>query len=190
MALTPGTLKGNEAFDESVLVARAKAGDAAAFTELVNHYERKIYRLAKHITQNDEDAEDVLQETFLKAWKALESFSLEKGGSFQAFLFRIARNLIIDLSRKHKEIPIEIFEETLEIDQDVEGQVDRKDNQKMVRKALEKLNDLDKQIVMLFYFEEMSGSEIAKVLNMKEGAMRVRLHRSLKKLKEEITHGR
>jgi RNA polymerase sigma-70 factor (ECF subfamily) len=52
-------------FDESGLVARAREGDLTAFNELVNRYSRKIYRLAKHITQNDEDAEDVLQETFL-----------------------------------------------------------------------------------------------------------------------------
>jgi|SRR5579884_68071 len=171
-------------------IKKAQKGDKAAFGEIYHLFYRKIYRYCYYNLGSEDTAFDICQETFLKAWKALESFSLEKGGSFQAFLFRIARNLIIDLSRKHKEIPIEIFEETLEIDQDVEGQVDRKDNQKMVRKALEKLNDLDKQIVMLFYFEEMSGSEIAKVLNMKEGAMRVRLHRSLKKLKEEITHGR
>jgi len=55
-------------FDESALVARAREGDLAAFNELVNEYSRKIFRLAKHITQNDEDAEDVLQETFLKAF--------------------------------------------------------------------------------------------------------------------------
>ena len=74
MSLTPATTPAPPGFDESALVARAKQGDAQAFTELVNHYERKIYRLAKHITQNDEDAEDVLQETFLKAYEHLDSF--------------------------------------------------------------------------------------------------------------------
>ena len=58
----------------TALVERARAGDAAAFSELVERYERKIYRLAKHITQNDEDAEDVLQESFLKAYTHLDSF--------------------------------------------------------------------------------------------------------------------
>ena len=65
--MTP-TTSAPAGFDESVLVAQAKAGDQNAFTELVNRYERKIYRLAKNITQNDEDAEDVLQDAFLKAY--------------------------------------------------------------------------------------------------------------------------
>jgi RNA polymerase sigma-70 factor (ECF subfamily) len=62
------------AFDEADLVAKAKAGDADAFTDLVNQYERRVFRMAKQITQNDEDAEDVLQETFLKAYSHLDDF--------------------------------------------------------------------------------------------------------------------
>ncbi len=61
-------------FDESALVAKAREGDAAAYNQLMNRYSPKIYRLAKHITQNDEDAEDVLQETFLKAYEHLGDF--------------------------------------------------------------------------------------------------------------------
>ena len=60
--------------DESVLVEQAKAGDQQAFSELVSRYQRKIYRLAKNITRNDEDAEDVLQEAFLKAYEHLDKF--------------------------------------------------------------------------------------------------------------------
>ena len=85
--MTPST---TATFDESALVEKARAGDAQAFTELVNHYERKIYRLAKHITQNDEDAEDVLQEAFLKAYEHLDGF---KGDSkFYTWIVRIAVN--------------------------------------------------------------------------------------------------
>ena len=62
-------------FDESGLLAKARQGDAAAFNDLITRYSRKIYRLAKHITQNDEDAEDVLQETFLKSYEHLGGFS-------------------------------------------------------------------------------------------------------------------
>jgi RNA polymerase sigma-70 factor (ECF subfamily) len=60
-------------FDESGLVAKARVGDSSAYNELVNRYSQKIYRLAKHITQNDEDAEDVLQETFLTSKASLSS---------------------------------------------------------------------------------------------------------------------
>ncbi len=70
MTPTPAT----PAFDEAPLVARAKAGDAAALSELVSKYERKIFRLAKNITRQDEDAEDVLQDAFLKAYEHLDRF--------------------------------------------------------------------------------------------------------------------
>ena len=77
-------------FDESDLVAKARQGDAAAFNQLVNRYERKIFRLAKHITQNDEDAEDVLQEAFLKAYEHLADFHGQS--KFYTWLVRIAVN--------------------------------------------------------------------------------------------------
>ena len=87
-------------FDETALVERARAGDAAAFTELVEKYERKIYRLAKHITQNDEDAEDVLQETFLKAYSHLDSFAGQS--KFYTWIVRIAVNEALMKLRKRK----------------------------------------------------------------------------------------
>ena len=114
--MTPTT---TATFDESALVEKARAGDAQAFTELVNHYERKIYRLAKHITQNDEDAEDVLQEAFLKAYEHLDGF---KGDSkFYTWIVRIAVNEALMKLRKRKgdrtvslDEPVETGEETVQ----------------------------------------------------------------------------
>src|SRR5450755_1916493 len=87
-------------FDESALVARAREGDVTAFTELVNKYSRKIFRLAKHITQNDEDAEDVLQETFLKAYGHLGDFQGQS--KFYTWIVRIAVNEALMKLRKRK----------------------------------------------------------------------------------------
>jgi len=87
-------------FDESALLARAREGDLAAFNELVNAYSRKIFRLAKHITQNDEDAEDVLQETFLKAFEHLGS--VQGQSKFYTWIVRIAVNESLMKLRKRK----------------------------------------------------------------------------------------
>src|SRR6266851_8555355 len=87
-------------FDESVLLARAREGDLAAFNELVQRYQRKIFRLAKHITQNDEDAEDVLQETFLKAYEHLGGF--QGNSKFYTWIVRIAVNEAHMKMRKRK----------------------------------------------------------------------------------------
>src|SRR3954470_1597039 len=89
-----------EVFDEAPLVERARSGDAAAFNELVNRYSRKIYRLAKHITQNDEDAEDVLQETFLKSFEHLADFQGQS--KFYTWIVRIAVNESLMKLRKRK----------------------------------------------------------------------------------------
>ena len=80
--------------DESALVTQAREGDTTAFGELVRRYEGKIFRLAQHVTQNREDAEDVLQETFMKAYEHLEQF---KGDSkFYTWIVRIAVNQALD----------------------------------------------------------------------------------------------
>src|SRR6201987_6357369 len=87
-------------FDESGLVAKAREGDLAAFSALVAEYSRKIYRVAKNITQNDEDAEDVLQETFLKAFEHLSDFQGQS--KFYTWIVRIAVNESLMKLRKRK----------------------------------------------------------------------------------------
>ena len=72
MAVTDNTSA--EVSDETEMIAQARTGNASAFSQLLERYERKIFRLAQHITQNREDAEDVLQETFLKAYEHLDQF--------------------------------------------------------------------------------------------------------------------
>src|ERR1700730_14941613 len=99
MSSTPSTIA-PAAFDESALVARARTGDVQAFTELVNHYERKIYRLTTDNSQNDEDAEDVLQETFLKAYEHLDSF--QGNSKFYTWIVRIGVNEALMKLRKRK----------------------------------------------------------------------------------------
>jgi len=87
-------------FDEAALVAHAQAGNQEAFSALVNEYSRKIYRVAKNITQNDEDAEDVLQETFLKAYEHLPG--LQGNSKFYTWIVRIAVNESLMKLRKRK----------------------------------------------------------------------------------------
>ena len=86
--MTVSSLSG---LDESVLVAQARQSDSAAFSELVRRYEGKIFRLAQHVTQNREDAEDVLQETFMKAYEHLDQF--QGNSKFYTWIVRIASPL-------------------------------------------------------------------------------------------------
>src|SRR5664279_5932642 len=86
--------------DESAVVAQAREGDTTAFGELVRRYEGKIFRLAQHVTQNREDAEDVLQETFLKSYEHLDQF--QGNSKFYTWIVRIAVNQALMKLRKRK----------------------------------------------------------------------------------------
>lgn len=169
----------------SQCVIKAQKGDKNAFGILYKQYYIRIYRYCCINLYSNQTADDVCQEVFIRAWKALPKFKITSEGTFQAFLFRIARNLIIDLSRKKKAIPIDSVGEISKEDNLIEGIAQKEDIEK-VKKALDKLGDTDKQIIILRYFEELSHSEAAKILHMKEGALRVRTIRLLKKLKELI----
>jgi RNA polymerase sigma-70 factor (ECF subfamily) len=171
--------------ETNVLIEKAKTGDKEAFGKLYKEFFVRIYRYCKTNLYKEAVAEDVCQEVFIRAWKALPTFTLKDGGTFQAFLFRIARNLIIDLSRKKKEYSLETYQE-IAVEEELEEKLDRKDNLEKVKLALSKLSDTDRQLIILRYFEELSHAEVAKILNIKEGNLRVKTIRLLKKLKDLI----
>ncbi len=171
--------------DLSALIHKAQSGDTNAFGKIYELFYQRIYRYLKINLGSSEVAQDLCQETFLSAWKSIKSFSEEKGGSLQAYLFRIARNKIIDLSRKKKEVSLEVTGD-FESNEDVLGSLDKEGDAEKVQKALSTLSETERQIVILRYFEELSTAEVAQAVGFNEGALRVRIHRILKKLKENI----
>ena len=171
--------------DLETWIKRAQKGDKSAFENIYNFFYKRIHRYCDYNLRKKEIAEDIAQETFIKCWKSLPSFSLKRGGSFQAFLFRIARNLIIDESRKKKTIKLEEYLEE-DADQNLEEELDKRDKESRIKDAINKLEELDKQIIILRYFEDLSFSEVEEVTSIKSGALRVRTHRILKKLSEEL----
>src|SRR4051812_2769003 len=120
--------------EESIvsLVTRAKEGDRDAYGQLYKIYYTKIYRYCRINVVNKAVAEDICQDVFIKAWMVLPKFSLNDVGTFQAYIFRIARNLIIDLSRKKKEVPIEQAED-LAGDEDLIEDLNRKNEIERVK---------------------------------------------------------
>ena len=167
----------------SKLIERAQKGDRDAFGQIYNLFYRRIYRYCKFNLAGE--AQDICQETFLRAYKSLGKFSEKRGGSFQAYLFAIARNLIIDYRRKKKDVLLKEYQDIGEED-DLDERIDKKRENQKLKEAIAKLAETDRQIVVLRYFEEMTTYEVAKAVGMREGALRVRLHRTLKKLKEII----
>jgi len=184
-------------FDESALVAQAKAGDQNAFAELVNRYERKIYRLAKNITRNDEDAEDVLQDAFLKAYTHLDNF---KGDSkFYTWIVRIAVNEALMRLRKRKtdrtvplDEPVELGEETVQREIAVwednpEQQYSQEEWRRILDEAVESLKPDFRTVFVLRDIEELSTEETAETLGISVPAVKSRLLRARLALRETLT---
>jgi len=196
LAVTP-TTSVPAGFDESVLVAQAKAGDQNAFTELVNRYERKIYRLAKNITQNDEDAEDVLQDAFLKAYTHLDNF---KGDSkFYTWIVRIAVNEALMRLRKRKtdrtvplDEPVELGEETVQREIAVwednpEQRYSQEEWRRILDEAVDSLKPDFRTVFVLRDIEELSTEETAETLGISIPAVKSRLLRARLALREKLT---
>jgi len=183
-------------FDESALVAKAREGDLAAFNELVNSYSRKIFRLAKHITQNDEDAEDVLQETFLKAFEHLGNFQGQS--KFYTWIVRIAVNESLMKLRKRKsdrsvplDEPVDTGEDTVvrEIavwDENPEQKYSREELGQILDEAVEGLRPPFRTVFVLRDIEELSTEETAEALGISVPAVKSRLLRARLRLREKL----
>jgi len=184
-------------FDETALVARAKAGDTAAFSELVQQYDRRVFRMAKQITQNDEDAEDVLQETFLKAYSHLDDF--QGNSRFYTWLVRIAVNEALMKLRKRRsdrtvplDDPIDTGEDELprEVavwDENPEEKYSREELGQILDEAVESLKPAYRTVFVLRDIEELSIEETAEALHLSISAVKSRLLRARLQLREKLT---
>ncbi len=183
--------------DDVALVARARVGDARAFSDLVSRYDRKIFRLARHITNSDEDAEDVLQETFLKAYEHLDGF--QGNAKFYTWLVRIAVNESLMKLRKRKsdrtvslDEPAENGDEPMvrEIavwDGNPEQQYSSEELRSILDKAIANLKPTFRTVFLLRDVEDLSTEETAAALDISVPAVKSRLLRARLELRERLT---
>ena len=183
--------------EESELVARARKGDSNAFTDLVNRHYRKIYHLAKRITQDDHEAEDVLQETFLKAYEHLESF--QGHSKFSTWIARIAMNEALMKLRKRRSHPTVSLHEPLNSVEDMgtrevagwdgnpEQQYSQGELQRILQEALQSLRPNCRTVFVLCDVEEFSIEETAEALGISIPATKSRLFRARMALREKLT---
>ncbi|MCS6954333.1 MAG: RNA polymerase sigma factor [Bryobacterales bacterium] len=187
----------SEALDEAAIVARARAGDPQAFAELVERYERQIYRLARHITHNDEDAEDVLQETFLKAYENLPGFQGQS--KFYTWLVRIAVNEALMKLRKRRSSKVVSLDETFDTGEETvareiavwedhpEEQYSREELRRILEEAIDSLPPLYRTVFVLRDVDELSTEETAGVLGISIPAVKSRLLRARLQLRDKLT---
>lgn len=174
------------------LVHRAQQDDERAFGELVTRYESKVYSLAMKMLRNPEDAEDVLQETFLRGYRGIKSF---KGNStFSTWIYRITANSALMRLRK-KQLPQVSIEDSDERETPISiadwspGPVEQLLNQEMQRvmeEAIETLPPEFRQVFILRDVEELSNADVAEILDLSVAAVKSRLHRARLKVRNRL----
>jgi RNA polymerase sigma-70 factor (ECF subfamily) len=188
MAKTKGTTDGQ-------LVKLAKRGDTRAFGKLMLRYQNKIYRLARRMTETDEDAEDVLQEAFIKAFRKLSTF--KERSKFSTWLYRITVNMALMKLRRRKLSTVSLSEpvetEDSSIQRDIEnGSPDPlerllgTESAEILDKAIAGLRPSYRAVFVLRHVEGLSTRETARVLQIDVPAVKSRLHRARKELRTRL----
>ena len=183
--------------DDREAVRRVQAGDTEAFEPLVEKYKRKVFRLAYQVLRDQEEALDVGQEAFVKAFRALPAF---KGDSaFYTWLFRITMNVALDRKRQRatrakslgaEDVPPEEWERTAaSTDPDPEDVATGAERRERIRKGLDSLSEHHRTIIILSDIEGLQYREIAEVLGIPMGTVMSRLHHARKRLREVLGAG-
>ena len=191
-----------EAEGDEALARRAAQGEESAFESLVERFQGRVYRLGRRLTRSDGDAEDVLQDTFLQAYRSLGSFRGE--AKFSTWLFRIATNAALMANRRSARRPTESLEEYAprfdadgrhvphEAELALAAHADEKiDRSRLAAHALEgidRLPELYRTAFVLRDLEEMPTAEVAAVLGIDAAAVRQRVHRARLLLRGFLSH--
>lgn len=183
---------GKQIFSETELVQRAKNGDISAYALLVKEYSGGILAFINRMVPSNEDAEDISQEVFVKAYRALGRF---KGhSSFKTYLYAIAKNECYSFLRKNNPVKISMDEKTnLENstffpypESSVESFAERKDFMEIVKESMKKLSPKYASVIQLFYYKQFSYGEISEILEIPMGTVKTHLFRAVQALRKEV----
>lgn len=179
---------------DETLMEQLGGGDDEALAELVRRYQQDVYRFCLHYLKNVEVAREMVQETFLRVYVARERFDVSK--RFKPWMLCIARNLCLNEIKRKKTVQMETLEEYASSSRAESGDLLRStadgpleilqtaERRQVLLRALDDLPEEAREIVVLRYFEKLSAREIADIVESTEGAIRTRLHRILKQLRE------
>lgn len=159
--------------------------DKEAFAELVKRYQTRLYNLAYRITGDREESKDLVQESFLRAYRALPTF--RQGSPFSPWLFRIAVNVCLNYLRQRRERPADIVDMEEHLGDGSVGvpeMVEQRETQEVVQKAILRLPEHYRAVILLRHQQDLTYEEMAQVLDMPLGTVKTHLFRAREKLKE------
>ena len=180
-----------DALDDAELVKLARGSNPGAYAVLVNRYKKRIYAVAYRMVHTHEDADDIAQEAFVRAYQALDSFDTER--AFYTWLCRIAMNLAINLTDKWHRRATDSLDEREETagfepagSDDASAGVQQRELQRAVNKAVKELPDGMREVFVLRTFEDMSYEEIAEALAVPRGTVMSRLARARERVQQAL----
>lgn len=174
---------------DSFYIDKVLNNEKNAYASLVDMHKDMVFTIALRIVRNREDAEEIAQDVFVKAYQALATF--KKESKFSTWLYRIVYNTAISKMRKKQfettDLNYDIVENYSEddINEDL-NRLDNNEQKKVINTVLKKLNPEDHMLVILYYFKEYSTEEISEIVNISQSNVKVKLHRIRKKLYGEI----
>jgi len=174
--------------EDGGLVARVRDGDIDALGVLYERYKSQVYRTALAITHDERMAEDILQEVFLRVNRYADSF--DQSQPFEPWIYRITVNLSYSWTNKAKRW-VNIFQDALErlrapSRRDPERVAESREERAIVRRAIDSLPDSHRVVVILYYLQDLSVSEVAYTLAVPEGTVKSRLYYAREKLRKAI----
>ncbi|HEY47740.1 MAG: hypothetical protein AMJ88_05795 [Anaerolineae bacterium SM23_ 63] len=174
---------------DAELIAQAKAGQIEAFGELYQRYLDPIYRYIRIRVAEDTIAEDLTELVFLRAFEVLDRYK-ERGSPFSAFLYQVARNLLVDHYRQRKrEVPLEAADEIAVTDSNIDEHVIRSARIEMLKHALADLRPDYQEVIRLRVVLALPTATVAEWMGRSEGAVRVLLHRALNSMRKRLVEG-
>jgi len=183
-----------ESWNDEYLMEMLSAGREDALAELVRRYQQDVFRFSLHYLKNVEIAKEMTQETFLRVFAARDRFDVSR--RFKPWLLCIARNLCLNEIKRKKAVQMETLEEYASASREESGDVLQSaadgpaellmadERRAALWKALNGLPEEAREIVKLRFFERMSARDIAEIVDSTEGAVRTRLHRILRQLRD------
>ncbi len=171
--------------DDQTYIDKTLNGDANAFAYLIEKYKVMVLSLAMKMLKNKEEAEEIAQDTFIKAYKALQKFNGES--KFSTWLYKIAyRNCLDSLKKITKNYNTETIDEVnsnkIQETSNVLESIERKERSEVMKKCMHKLPEEERSILWFFYFDELSLNEITEVTGLSTANVKVKLHRARKRL--------
>jgi RNA polymerase sigma-70 factor (ECF subfamily) len=170
---------------DSALVARARRGERGAFDEIVKRHQRGLWRLVRRYVKNDADASDVVQQAFVRAFRALERFRGE--ASVRSWIYRIGINLALNhLRDRVREQPSDVAGAELTVDAVAPGAMLSAERALALRQAVAELPPKQRMVLELRVFDDLSFREVAALADCTENAAKVSFHYAVKKLREVL----